>query len=277
MQLTNKQLKRADMLDNLLKKGEVSILEEISSVYEQIDQFQERIDTFSRTINDSLVHLVRMVETVKKMKGEDGYTPIKGVDYKDGENYVLKPSDLDAIAKKVNVPVVEKVIEKTTEVVVKEQPIVKTEIVKETTIDKSDSGEEIVSKINELPIEADKQIDAKHIKGLPIFNGSGGRPALQVLSSGVKVGTKTIELNFVGPTVTDTNGRITVTTGSGKLTATGTVDGSNTSFTFSSAPSIIFVDDGAPLQQIDQNGDVNWTGTTSVTLTNAPTRSIFGL
>ncbi len=61
------------------------------------------------------------------------------------------------------------------------------------------------------------------------------------------------------------------------LTATGIVNGSNTAFTFVSAPSIIFRD-GVPMQKTSSDGSTtNWTGTTSVTLTLAPNSDIFGL
>lgn len=61
------------------------------------------------------------------------------------------------------------------------------------------------------------------------------------------------------------------------LTATGTVDGSNTSFTFATAPSIIVVDQGRMMQQVSSDGTVNWTGTTSVSLTVAPQNDVYGL
>lgn len=61
------------------------------------------------------------------------------------------------------------------------------------------------------------------------------------------------------------------------LTATGTVDGSNTAFTFTTAPKIIFVDQGRAMQKTSSDGTVNWTGTTSVTLTIAPTFDIYAL
>lgn len=64
--------------------------------------------------------------------------------------------------------------------------------------------------------------------------------------------------------------------GSGYQAATGTVDGSNTIFGFTSAPSAIMVD-GQPLQKTASDGTVNWTGTTTITLSVAPTRDIFAV
>ena len=58
---------------------------------------------------------------------------------------------------------------------------------------------------------------------------------------------------------------------------TGTVDGSNSTFTFTSAPTLICVDQGRFMQQTSSDGTVNWTGTTVVVLTVAPTFDVFGL
>ena len=69
---------------------------------------------------------------------------------KDGKNYVLTEIDKLEIAEKIEVPVVEKVIEKT-------------ETIIEKPIEKDVSGEYIVDKINELPTSSDDyKIDAKH-------------------------------------------------------------------------------------------------------------------
>ena len=55
-----------------------------------------------------------------------------------------------------------------------------------------------------------------------------------------------------------------------------TVDGSNTTFTFTAAPSAIVVD-GVVFQQTEQGGTVNWTGTTTVVLAVPPVNSIFSI
>lgn len=57
---------------------------------------------------------------------------------------------------------------------------------------------------------------------------------------------------------------------------TGTVNGGNTSFVFASAPNAISVD-GVPKQKVSSDGTVNWTGTTTVSLSVAPNFDIFRL
>jgi hypothetical protein len=79
-----------------------------------------------------------------------------------------------------------------------------------------------------------------------------------------------------------TTHRLLVTTGggggsSGYQPATGTVNGSNTIFSFSLAPNVISVDQ-VPKQRVSSDGTINWTvvGTT-VTLAIAPTFDIYGI
>lgn len=60
-----------------------------------------------------------------------------------------------------------------------------------------------------------------------------------------------------------------------KLTTASTVNGINTSFTFSQAPTYI-VSDGVWMQALDNNGATNWSGTTTVTMSIPPQSSIWG-
>lgn len=60
------------------------------------------------------------------------------------------------------------------------------------------------------------------------------------------------------------------------LTTASTVNGSNTSFIFTTAPKIVFVDQ-IPKQKVSSDGTVNWTGTTTITLAIAPTFDIYAL
>lgn len=82
-------------------------------------------------------------------------------------------------------------------------------------------------------------------------------------------------------TITTVNGtKVISSTGGGGLsllTATGAVDGSNRTFIFTTAPSIIVVNQNRMMQKVSSNGNVNWTGTTTVVLQVAPTTDIYGL
>ena len=81
---------------------------------------------------------------------------LKGID---GQDYVLTEQDKKEIAQKINVPIVEKVIEKTE--VIKEQPIITNEI---KEIAKYETPGQIRNKLEEL--KGDERLDKSAIKGL---------------------------------------------------------------------------------------------------------------
>lgn len=60
-------------------------------------------------------------------------------------------------------------------------------------------------------------------------------------------------------------------------TVSGSVDGSNTIFGFTTAPNAVCVDNGRTIQKVSSDGTVNWTGTTTITLAIAPTFDIFAV
>ncbi len=77
-----------------------------------------------------------------------------------------------------------------------------------------------------------------------------------------------------------TTHRLLVTLGgvvtSGYQVPTGTVNGSNQTFIFTSAPNAIVVD-GITLNKVQSDGTVSWTGTTTVILSVAPNNNIFSV
>lgn len=64
--------------------------------------------------------------------------------------------------------------------------------------------------------------------------------------------------------------------GSGFQTpSSGVVDGVNLTFVFATAPNVVIVDQGRAMQKVSSDGTINWTGTTTVVLTIAPTSDIY--
>lgn len=57
----------------------------------------------------------------------------------------------------------------------------------------------------------------------------------------------------------------------------GAVNGINQVFTWATAPSVIVVDQGRPMQRVSSDGTVNWTGSTTTTLAVAPNYDIFAV
>lgn len=121
-----------------------------------------------------------------------------------------------------------------------------------------DTGEEIIKKINKADSliskdavqgfkELEKAVEEK--TGNTVRVGWGAHP-LTVQSAGVAIDKNTRFINFVGAGITSVartaNGVVTVTIGGGGgssvETPTGTVNGSNTTFTVSNEPKYIVVD-----------------------------------
>jgi len=65
-------------------------------------------------------------------------------------------------------------------------------------------------------------------------------------------------------------------TSSGYQLPTGVVNGSNRTYVYATAPNAVVVD-GTTLQQTEQGGQINWTGTTTIILAVAPNFSTFSV
>jgi len=99
------------------------------------------------------------------------------------------------------------------------------------------------------------------------------------------------DLSDVDGTPLTTDGQILVWNNTGKYfdanynitsygkfqTPTGTVNGTNRSFVWTTAPTVIVVNNGNSMQKVSSDGTVNWTGTTTTLLTVPPTRDIFSI
>jgi len=101
--------------------------------------------------------MVEMKDEIKRLKLDDG---IDGEDGIDGQDYILTEHDKKDIANSIDVPIVDRVIERTE--VIHEQPIIKNEIIKEIVKENIDTPEQIAKKLNTL----DEKVDWTVIKGL---------------------------------------------------------------------------------------------------------------
>lgn len=165
--LTDKQKRKLTKLANLAKEGSVAIVKHLFEVEETIEKVEEKFEKTVEKIKAEVPDLNKVLESVKGKDGDKGDKPIAGVDYpipENGKDYILTEEDKKYIASCIEVPIVEKVIERTE--VIKEQPIVKTEIVKEvtTTIDKSETATEIINKLESVEEESQK-LSINAIKG----------------------------------------------------------------------------------------------------------------
>lgn len=116
-------------------------------------------------------------------------------------------------------------------------------------------------------IKKKKLLEMRDIKNMPLnmndmrWHG-GGLTAVVHDSTLTGQGTTASPLSVVPTTLT------------GYQQATGTVDGVNLAFSFTTAPNVVVVD-GRTMQKVQSDGTVNWTGTTAITLVIAPNFDIY--
>ena len=262
-ELTPKQLKNLERLAKVVDEGNVGVLENLLETEEKVEEALQKFEEKSSKLEEKFEKAVEEVKaSVPDMKDileqVKGYTPVKGKDYfdgepgKPGENYVLTAKDKKEIAKSITVPVVEKVIEKTNTVTVKEQPIV-TEIVKEVAVFDRQMMEEAVPVMGErirdslelLPDGEKLKIDAiqdlrkelDELKKRPVYMGGGG-----ITGQGARDLVKDIDL-------------------------TSQLDGVTTTFNIQAIWNVISVDlESYPYGALRKGIDYTWTPT-SITFT----------
>lgn len=226
-------------------------------------------------------------EIVSKKIGPKGPKPVAGIDFpfpKDGENYVLTEADKNEIAKKIDVPVVEKVIEKTETKIIKEVPgkisekdkremiNVLSSLIKVSEPQSIPTIEEIIIQLRKKKLKTDDIFDLNEkfeVLRREIRSASKMRGGGDTVSAGTNIAI-TVDSNGV---------KVISSTGSGSATAptSGVVNGVNRTFVFATAPTILVVDNVNVMRKTPNVGEANWTGTTTVILTVAPTTDIYQL
>ena len=150
-------------------------------VKDTVEETNKKVESAKKELNFTREEIEKLDAKVKELnnfKGEKGDSPsfqelreiieplilppIKG---DPGKDYVLTAKDKKEIAKSIEVPVVEKIVE----TIVEKQPIVTNEI-KEVAV--TDTSEKIKEKLESL--KGDGRLDAKAIKNLPKPSFGGG-------------------------------------------------------------------------------------------------------
>lgn len=142
-----------------------TVFQMVEDLKEEVDQkladFQKEQSPEAQIEKVAIKLATKLAVLEKGDKGDDGYTPVKGVDYddgEDGENYILTDKDKEEIASKIKVPVVEKEIETIREIETRIEPIVTENVVEKAMYEEPN---QIVAKIN----TATELIDKNRIKG----------------------------------------------------------------------------------------------------------------
>lgn len=216
------QLKKIAEKGSLLEKtGVLGMAKSMLEIEDKVDSVNENIDSklsdVAKAIRDipkseapEVVKIELAGISIVSIKGDKGDTPKVGIDFEQPENgkdYILTDKDKKEIARSINVPIVEKIIEKTETIV--EKPIVTNEI-KEVAV--TDKAEKIVEKINELPTDnEDLKIDASHIKNLPKINGGNyfGGSGIKEVIAGTGITVDNSRLGYPVVSATAGSGGIT--------------------------------------------------------------------
>ncbi len=210
-------------------------------------------DTFSQILS-----LLKGEPGVDGRDGIDGYTPVKGVDYfdgVDGKNGVdgqngrngkdgITPSKTELL--NIITPLIPKALEG-----IKGQDGKDTSPLEVITTIKNLKGKDA----EDFAKSIGSMIDISQIRNAQSFMFNGKRIKFEELMHG---------------------GGSSSSISSGYQVPTGVVNGINTVFTFTTAPSAIVVD-GVSMRKVATDGTINWTGTNVITLAVAPNFDIYAV
>jgi hypothetical protein len=309
MELTPQQKRKLLATQSFLEKGDLALLEKVLEFQDEIEDKKEEIDSVLEKSLSELSDFAQSLQNGKDGKdgrdgrdgrdgldgkngkdgkdgknGIDGFTPIKGIDY-------LTDDDIKNIALDVMSQLPEDEEETGEEIINKIN-----DVKSDTKIDASHiknlpqlTQTVVREQINmggfETPIKAGTGTTVtKDAFGAYVVSATASGSGHTIQDEGSNL-TQRTKLNFVGAgvTVTDDSGNdatiVTISTSAGagyQAVTGGSVNGSNTVFTWAVAPNAISVD-GIILRKTASDGTTNWTGTTSTTLSVAPNFDIFGV
>lgn len=222
---------------------------------EHIAQMNQNKKEHAAVLQELSGHVRRVADQITRIqKGNPGHTPRPGIDFeapskdeivKDIMGKIRQPKDGDT-------PVINEdaIARKAAKLVKIPEPKIELPKIEIPT------AEDIVKEIKEKEL-----LTPDHIKG---FRNEIASYRAQL--AGKHYGKDTMVRGGGGSGSSSTTGF---------QVPTGTVDGSNKVFVFTTAPNAITVDGGRSMQKVSSDGTVNWTGTTTVTLSVAPTFDVF--
>lgn len=155
-----------------------------------VENVSQVTDTTKKDFENKLTELkdlIKKVQTIKPVDGIDGYTPVKGQDY-------FTDSDIKEI---------------------------KDEVLKDIPPIEEETGESIVSKINDLPTDdEDLKIDAKHVKNFPeqVRYYAGGSGIKEIIA-GTNITVDNTNLGY--PVISSTGGAGVTDGDKGDITVSG--------------------------------------------------------
>lgn len=163
--------RKMEVAVELVEKGDFAVIEKIIEFDEKVEEVIADAKDFQsaiiENINDFEQKVSKKIVNIQKGDPGDSYV-LTDKDKQDiADSITITDEDIEAIAKSVPVKYIPKIVERVE--TIKEVPMVTNQIVEKTVekIDKTETGETIVEKINALPTDTDEfKIGAEHIKGL---------------------------------------------------------------------------------------------------------------
>jgi hypothetical protein len=220
----------------------------------EIKKFSDKIESNFENVTNELVGILRDIKT-QGLKGDSGKD---GVDA-DEEKVIAEVSKI--------VPTSDEIVKDVLKLIPENKPSLK-------VITESIDINAVADKVKqELDLEGDwkkkwNDIKAEISRGKGGYHGGGFN---NISSSGAMVSTGLDTLNFTGATVTQSGRTVTVAvTGGGGFTilpATGAIDDSNVTFTFTSVPTLININGSFYSSTSTVGGTLVWTNVgTTITL-----------
>lgn len=242
--------------------------EETNVALAEIKKISQKMETNFEEMSNEVISILKEIKAqgLKGDKGED--------------------ADEEAIEKRVleKFPTIEKIIEEVnpTKIAEKASAMLKPTPASLKIITENLDGNEIVPKLNEATNLKDLKLSIANIKDwekkwgdikTEISRNKGGYHGggfNNILQSGTVVSTGLDNLNFTGATVTQSGRTVTVAISSSGLTvlpATGDIDDTNTTFTFTQVPTLININGSFYSSTSTVGGELVWTNVgTTVTL-----------
>ncbi len=252
-----------------VKQFEAKLVSDFSALRDTIMGLQQRVEdkVDAKLADHDTVIKTRLAEIKQPEPGKDGYTPIKGVDYFDGEpGEDADPADEAALVAKIeaDLPSLGNAIRDGLELLKDDERLKVTAL----------SG-----------LEEEIRRLAAEFEGTGTTTGWGAHP-LTIRGLGINIDKNTRVIDFRGAGLTSVtrskDGVVTVTVGGGSgtlspIAVTGTIDDSNVTFTVASTPTFLVIN-GSIYQST--GGNITWSLSSSTLTLSSPvgsSGSIYGL
>lgn len=244
---------------------ELKIMSDLMKMHKQFNEGLTKLAEYSKNVHSNAQevqqHMARINSLPKGPKGEKGDTPSVDLEAMKADILARMP-----VLEPIEAPDIQDIAELAARMLPK-PPEIDHELLAEKVAEKITKGKKIkVEHIAGLREEVDSYRNqlAGKVYGKDTWARGGGDTV--VAGSNITFGK-------------DANGNKIINSSSSaigyQVPTTGVVDGSNRVFVWATAPNVIVLDNGNAMNKVNADLSVNWTGTTTTTLTQAPNFNIY--